>query len=295
MAGSGAGRVGSSGRKGRLQWEVLVAPSIPVRTEDFAPGEHERPWPPTPSTLVFGSRDAVVIDSPITQRQAEAQAAWISSTGKNLTTIYATHGHGDHFLGAGVLRERFPDAGFVAHRDAVRVMRQQLAPEFFEKFWESRFPGQLPARRIVAEELGSNDLELEGERLAVVPLGFTDTEGTTALHVPSLGLVAAGDAVYQGVHPRLVEGIQRGKLGEWIAALDTLSALAPTTVVAGHKDPTRDDSPRSIDGTRQYLLDFQARARTASTARELYDTMLARYPDWLNRGALWSSAGSAFP
>src|SRR5258708_9252846 len=34
--------------------------------------------------------------SPITLEQARALANWIAARGKNLTTIYATHGHGDH-------------------------------------------------------------------------------------------------------------------------------------------------------------------------------------------------------
>ncbi len=96
-----------------LKWDVFVTPSIPVVTTDFAPGEHERPWPPIASTLIYGSRDAVVVDSFITQEQARAQADWITGTGKNLTTIYATHGHGDHFFGASVLLERFPKARFL--------------------------------------------------------------------------------------------------------------------------------------------------------------------------------------
>jgi glyoxylase-like metal-dependent hydrolase (beta-lactamase superfamily II) len=84
----------------QLKWDVFVTPSIPVVTTDFAPGEQERPWPPISSTLIYGSQDAVVVDSFITLEQARAQADWIGSTGKNLTTIYATHGHGDHFFGA---------------------------------------------------------------------------------------------------------------------------------------------------------------------------------------------------
>jgi glyoxylase-like metal-dependent hydrolase (beta-lactamase superfamily II) len=44
----------------------------------------------------------VVVDSFITVDQARAQADWIAATGKNLTTIHATHGHGDHFFGAAV-------------------------------------------------------------------------------------------------------------------------------------------------------------------------------------------------
>jgi len=181
-----------------LKWDVFVTPSIPVVAPDIAPGEHERPWPPISSTLIFGLRDAVLVDSFITLEQARAQADWIASMGKNLTTIYATHGHGDHFFGASVLLERFPKARFVAVPSAIQVMKEQLSPDFVAKFWEPRFPNQLPKRLVVAQELRTNVIELEGEKLIVTPLGFTDSAGTTCLHVPSLHLIAAGDAAYNG-------------------------------------------------------------------------------------------------
>ena len=273
-----------------LKWDVFVTPSIPVVTTDFAPGEHERPWPPISSTLIYGSRDAVVVDSFITEKQALAQADWIASTAKNLTTIYATHGHGDHFFGASVLLDRFPKARLVAAPSAVQVMKEQTAPEYVLKFWESRFPNQLPKRLVVAQELSTNVIELEGEKLFVVPLRFTDTAGTTCLHVPELELIAAGDAAYNGVHPRLLEANQNHKRDEWLAALDKMESLKPLTVVAGHKSMKNDDDgPRVIRQTRQYILDFQELAGKTTTAKELYDQMLARYPEWLNRSALWSS------
>jgi glyoxylase-like metal-dependent hydrolase (beta-lactamase superfamily II) len=274
-----------------LKWDVFVTPSIPVMTTDFAPGEQERPWPPISSTLIYGSRDAVVVDSFITLEQARAQADWIGSTGKNLTTIYATHGHGDHFFGASVLLERFPNARLLAASGAIQVMKEQTSPEFVAKFWESRFPNQLPKRLVVAQELTTNVIELEGEKLMVMPLGFTDTAGTTCLHVPSLELIAAGDAAYNGVHPRLMEANQNQKRDEWISALDKMESLKPRIVVAGHKNMKNDnDGRRVLRQTRQYILDFQELAGKTTTAKELYNQMLGRYPEWLNRGALWSSA-----
>jgi glyoxylase-like metal-dependent hydrolase (beta-lactamase superfamily II) len=273
-----------------LKWETFVAPSIPVVTTDIAPGESARPWPPISSTLISGVRDAVVVDSFITAEQARAQADWIASTGKNLITIYATHGHGDHCIGASVLLERFPSAKFVATPGAMQVMKEQLAPEYLATFWESRFPGQLPKRLVVAEPLGTNFIALEGERLLVIPLGFTDTAATACLHVPSLNLIAAGDAAYNGVHPRLMEANQNRKRDEWLAALDKMESLKPRIVIAGHKNMNSDDdATRVIGQTRQYIRDFQELAARTKTAKDLYDQMLGRYPEWLNRGALWSS------
>jgi len=293
MATSSSAYRGQSVAKTHLKWDVFVTPSILVVTTDFAPGEQERPWPPISSTLICGSRDAVVADSFITLQQARAQADWIGSTGKNLTTIYATHGHGDHFFGASVLLERFPNARFVAASSAIQVMKEQTSPEFVAKFWESRFPNQLPKRLVVAQELTTNAIDLEGDRLIAIPLGFTDTAGTTCLHVPSLGLIAAGDAAYNGVHPRLMEANQNQKRNEWMSALDKMESLRPRIVVAGHKNMKNDDDgPRVIGQTRQYILDFQELAGKTTTAKELYDQMLARYPEWLNRGALWSSVSA---
>src|SRR5260370_4854601 len=99
---------------------------------------------------MYGWGDGVVVDSFITLEQARAQADWIGSTGKNLTTIYATHGHGDHFFGASVLLERFPNARFVAASNAIQVMKEQTSPEFVAKVWESRFPSHLPKRLVIA-------------------------------------------------------------------------------------------------------------------------------------------------
>jgi hypothetical protein len=50
-----------------------------------------------------------------------------------------------------------------------------------------------------------------------------------------------------------------------------------------------DDSPRIIGETRKYIRDFERLVAQATIARELYDEMLKLYPDWINRGALWTS------
>ena len=46
-----------------------------------------------------------------------------------------------------------------------------MAPEYVARFWEPCFPNELARRFVVADELESNVIELEGERLMVIPLG----------------------------------------------------------------------------------------------------------------------------
>ena len=282
-------KTGRTTRKTSLKWDVFLASSIPAITSDLPPGETQRPWPPISSTLISGERDAVLVDTPITVEQARALANWVAVRGKNLTTIYATHGHGDHFFGTSTILERFPNARFVARPEVIKIMRQQASPESLATFWNPRFPGQISSHLAIAEELAGNVIDLEGHDLISVPLGFTDTAGTTCLHVPSLGLIVAGDAAYNGDHLHLSESPDHQKRQEWIAALDKMESLKPRAVIAGHKRVGNDDSPRIIGETRQYIRDFERLAMQTTTARELYDQMLKLYPDWINRGALWSS------
>jgi glyoxylase-like metal-dependent hydrolase (beta-lactamase superfamily II) len=249
-------------------------------------------WPPTSSTLIFGERDAVLVDALITVPQATALGDWVAARGKNLTTIYATHGHGDHFLGASTILQRFPHARFVAWPGVVAAMRRQVSAQSLTTRWDAWFPGQISDHPVIAEPLSSNVIALEGTSLEVVPVGHTDTDDTTCLHVPSIGLIVAGDAVYNGVHLHLEESDQRGRRA-WLAALAAIEALRPRVVIAGHKRPGSDDSPGTIEETRQYIRDFERANETTTTALELYENMMERHGSRENPGALWSSARAA--
>jgi len=272
-----------------LNWDVFVTPGIPFVTRDLPPGVKKAYFQAMASTLIYGMRDAVLVDAFLTVKQANALADWVAARDKNLTTIYITHGHGDHWFGVGTLLERFPNARAVATPNAVRQMRQQASSEVL-KFWKTGFPDQIPDRQVIAEELKGNVIDLEGHELVAVELGHTDTDYTTCLNVPSIGLVVAGDAAYNDVHLYLVESNAQTRR-EWISALDKMESLNPRAVVASHKRPENDDNPRIIEETRQYIRDFDRLAETTTTTQELYDKMLELYPNRVNPGwALWSSA-----
>ena len=273
-----------------LKWDVFMTPGIPIVTSDMPPGVKEVYFQAMASTLIHGLRDAVLVDAFMTVKQANELADWVAASGKNLTTIYITHGHGDHWFGIGTLLARFPNARPVATPDVVKVMRQHASPEILEKVWKAAFPGQIPERLVIAEELKGNVIDLEGHELVAVELGHTDTDYTTCLNVPSIGLVVAGDAAYSDVHLYLVESNAKSRR-EWISALDKIESLNSHAVIASHKRPGNDDNPTIIEQTRQYIRDFDRLVETTTTAQELYDKMLELYPNRVNpEWALWSSA-----
>lgn len=273
-----------------LHWEVFVTPGIPIVMPDRPVGVRETFFQAMASTLIYGHKDAVLVDAYMTATQANDLADWVASKHRNLTTIYVTHGHGDHWFGVGTLLERFPGTKVVATPDTVKVMRQNASPEALDGAWKPGFPGQIPDKLVLAEALEGNVIDLEGHELIVVELGHTDTDHTTCLHVPSIGLVVAGDAAYNDVHLYLAESDAR-KRQEWMAALDKIGSLHPRAVVASHKRPENDDDPRIIEETRQYIRDFDHLAEATNTAQELYHRMLELYPNRISPGwALWSSA-----
>jgi glyoxylase-like metal-dependent hydrolase (beta-lactamase superfamily II) len=276
---------------GQLDWRVFTA-TRPGLSRDLPPGYESLMWVSNSATLIAGERDAVLVDTFLTIDHGVTLADEIAATGKNLTYVYITHGHGDHFFGINALKERFPGVRAVATAAVVGRMAGQLAPEMLDGFWRRLFPGEIPDDPGTAESLDGASIELEGQALIPIATGHTDTADSTSLHVPSLGLIGAGDVVYNGIHPYLGETTARSRL-EWIAALDTLEALEPRAVVAGHKIPDHDDDPRNIAETRRYLRDFIRLDEATDSPRALFDAMIRLYPDRANPGSLWGGANAA--
>jgi glyoxylase-like metal-dependent hydrolase (beta-lactamase superfamily II) len=273
-----------------LSWRVFVTPAVATVHDDLPPGETARMWSPISSILIYSERDAILVDTPTTTAQATALADWVEKSGKNLRTIYTTHGHGDHFFGNGILLERFPGAKAVATPKVIEVMRKQMSPQVMAGLWNKRFPGLIPENIVLPEQLKGDTLSLEGHELVVIDAGHTDIDDSTCLYVPSISLVVAGDLAYNDVHQYFAESLTHQKRMEWIAALDKVETLKPRVVVAGHKRETNSDGPNIIDETRQYIRDFDRLIDNTASTKELYDEMLALYPDRLNRGALWGYA-----
>jgi len=276
----------------KLQWKLLTKKRAGV-TQGLPAGKETLAWVTNTVTLIYGERDAILVDTFLSVQHSKELVDWVAESGKNLTTIYVTHAHGDHFFGLKSLLDRFPQARAFATASVVAGIKKQISPDFIKSFWEPRFPGQVPSQLVVPEVLEGDTFYLEGKELKVVELGHTDTSHTTALHVPSIGLVISGDCVYNNTHLYLAE-CDHQAANEWLRALD-IESLNPKAVVAGHGVLDPDSSPRHIEETRRYLRDFVASLANTSTAIELYQTMLSLHPDRVNPGSLWASAKASKP
>jgi len=271
-----------------LHYEVLVNDGLRRHREQRLPDGSPIISSPVASTLIYGDNDAVLVDPPFTYEQVKRVGDWIEASGKHLTAVYATHGHGDHWFGTELLLQRFPYAVAYATTGTISMMHQQGTVGRAE-LWDVDFPGQIPPSPVNYRTIPADGIELEGHRLLAVEVGHTDTDDTTVLHVPSIGLVVAGDVAYNGVHQYLLESAHGG-VDAWLVALDKVEALQPRAVVAGHKNKDLPDNPAIIDQSRDYLLNARRLLAESGSPRAYFDAMVALYPDRLNVGPVWYTA-----
>lgn len=294
QAGSFAGmKQQHSPKDDALNYQVFTSTRPGLnRDPNTPPGLDDLKWVPNSATLIYGKKDAVLVDVFLAIEHTKVLAESIAATGKKLRYIYITHPHGDHFYGLQLLLDRFPEAVAIATPAVAKDCAEQVRPEVINGFWAPRFPGQIPEKLAVPTAMDSDEFELEGEKLVVLQTGFSDTHDSTSLYVPSIGLIVAGDVAYNGVPLYLAETTRETRK-EWRSSLDRLESLHPRSVVAGHKQPALPDDVAILAATRKYLEDFDRLNDETATNLELYNRMLLLYADRANPGSLWGGALAA--
>ncbi|MGK8486707.1 MBL fold metallo-hydrolase [Nocardia asiatica] len=261
-------------------------PDIPARK---APGLLEGTFSPTTSVLISGPTEAVLIDAQYLKDDVRDLGDMIERTGKTLTTIYATHAHADHYGGAELLRDRFPTAKYVALPNVVNEIRDTLVSQQTE--WDLLFGDECVPFSAVPEPLNGTTLYVDSARIEIIEIKQADISPSSIVHVPDIGVVVAGDCVYNEIHPML--GLSGpDEWPEWLAAIDMVEALDPKVIIAGHRRPDGDDYAveSMISQTRAYINDFAATYREARDVEDFVDTMTAKYP---HHGNLWTLQYSA--
>jgi hypothetical protein len=128
----------------KLEWKLLTKKRGSSTSQGIPSGKEELLWVTGTVTLIYGERDTVLVDTFLSEQHSKELLDWVVESGKNLTTIYVTHAHGDHFFGLKHLLDKFPNAKAIATAPVVAAIRDQIKPQYIQSFWEPRFPGQLP-------------------------------------------------------------------------------------------------------------------------------------------------------
>ncbi|MDZ7362009.1 MAG: MBL fold metallo-hydrolase [candidate division KSB1 bacterium] len=227
------------------------------------------------SALVSGEKDALLIDAQFTLSDAHRVAAAILESRKNLTFIYITHWHPDHYFGLNVLKQAFPNARIVALPATVEDIKQGWETKV--KQWKPMYGDNLTSAPVIPEPLQGTTLTLEGETLQIVgPLQGDDKNNSYVL-IPSLKAVVCGDIVFDGIFPWTLETTPAERK-DWIAVLDKIAALKPSIVVAGHKTPELKDDPSSLQFTKNYLIYYDEALTSSKSSEEFQSKVKSKFP-----------------
>jgi len=228
------------------------------------------------STLVFGQKDAILIDAQFTLSDAHRLAASILESQKNLTTIYVTHFHPDHYFGLAVLKQAFPNAKIVALPSTIAGIKKTWEGKMQQ--WKPLYGDNIPASPIIPEPLTGTTLTLEGEALQIFGEVQGDAMDNSYIWIPALKAVVCGDIVYSGVYLWTLETTPTSRR-DWIKTVDKITALNPAIVVAGHKNPDLKDDVSSLQFTKSYLVFYDEALAVSKTAEEFRAKVNNKFPN----------------
>ena len=245
------------------------------------------------STLIYGDKDAILIDAQFRLSDAHRLVATILESKKNLTTVYVTHPHPDHYFGLVVIRQAFPDAKFVALPKVVDGIKASWQNRV--KAWKPQYGDNIPSNPVIPDALEGNTLTLEGEALQVFgPLQGDSAGDNSFVWIPSFKAIVGGDTLFSGAH-FVYAPMSATQKKDWMATIDQMEALKPEIVIPGHQIAGALNDASVLHFMKKYMQDSDAAQASSKTADEFKSQMKALYPNLGIDGLLDISARAAFP
>lgn len=240
------------------------------------------------ATLVYGEKEAMVIDTGFTRADALRIAANVLDSGKQLTTIYVSQADPDYYFGVETLKEIFPQADVVT----TPAVLDKLAPKVAGKlaFWGPKMGANAPRKLVLPRALSGNTLMLEGQTIEI-----RGTQGLLAHRpyawIPSIKAIVGNIGVFGNMHVWTADTQTAAERAAWVAQLDEMAALKPELVIPGHMRAGTKVDASAIGFTKDYLQTFEKNLAASKNGAELINAMKQSYPQ-VTDGALSLDIGA---
>jgi glyoxylase-like metal-dependent hydrolase (beta-lactamase superfamily II) len=227
------------------------------------------------STLVYGQKDAIIIDAGFTRADALRIAANVLDSGKQLTTIYVSQADPDYYFGVEALKEVFPQADVVSTPAVLAKLSAKLTGKL--AFWGPKMGANAPRKPVIPRALEGNTLTLEGQTIEI-----RGTQGLLAHRpyawIPSIKAIVGNIGVFGNMHVWTADTQTAAERAAWSAQLDEMAALKPVLVVPGHMKAGTQMDISAISFTKDYLQTFEKNLAANKTSATLIPAMKQAYP-----------------
>ncbi len=227
------------------------------------------------STLVYGQKEAMVIDAGFTRADALRIAANVLDSGKQLTTIYVSQADPDYYFGVETLKEIFPQADVVT----TPAVLDKLAPKMAGKlaFWGPKMGANAPRKPVLPRALAGNTLTVDGQTIEI-----KGTQGLLAHRpyawIPSIKAIVGNIGVFGNMHVWTADTQSLAERAAWVAQLNEMAALQPTLVVPGHMQAGTKMDASALAFTKSYLETFEKNVAGSKNSAELIQSMKQAFP-----------------
>jgi len=241
------------------------------------------------STLFYGEKDGVLIDASQLLSDSYKMVSEILKMRINLTHIYVSHFHPDHYFGLAAIKSAFPNAKVVGLRqsvhDIVDIRNDKVDMWSYDRFG----PDDIPKDTIVPVILKEPKVELEGEEIQFFDGYEGDSINNTIVWVPSMRVICATDVAFHDCHLWPIESnVKRRE--KWRKDIARMLEFDPRVVIPGHHDEAKlqileevmdDPKKKYIDCVQwsiDYLSYYDEVYSKAKNGKEFYDMIMERYP-----------------
>ncbi len=242
------------------------------------------------STLIYGKRDAILVDASQLLSDAHRMVAEIIPMRKNLTHIYVSHFHPDHHFGLLVLQHAFPNAKIVALPSVVKDI-VFTSSDKVELWAIDRFgPDDIARKTTIPMPLSEPRLILEDQEILLSDDWEGDSLNNSAVWIPSIKVACATDIAFHDCHLWPIESTV-ARREKWRASIRKLREFGARIVIPGHCDEEKirimeeaqADSKQAydecIDWSLLYLENYEEVYNSARTGAEMVSAMTRFYPE----------------
>ena len=228
------------------------------------------------STLIYGDKEALLIDAGFSRADALRIAANVLDSGRQLKTILVSQADPDYYFGVETLKEIFPQAEVLATPAVLAKIKAKVSAKV--AFWGPKMGANAPHVPVLPKAISSNSLSVDGANIEI-----RGQQGVLAhrpwVWIPSLQAIAGNIAVFGQLHVWTADTQTHAERSAWLAQLDEMAALQPRVVVPGHMQPGTALDMGNLSYTKAWLQSFEKNLAESKNSGELIARMRQTWPD----------------